>query len=75
MALHDKYKHLLALKPDVAIIPECANVDLIRKKAPDFVHSSSIWVGDNCHKGLGVFAFAGVKHLRRSTELNAGCFI
>jgi exodeoxyribonuclease-3 len=61
MALHDKYKHLLALKPDVAIIPECANVDLIRKKAPDFVHSSSIWVGDNCHKGLGVFAFGAYK--------------
>jgi len=61
MALHDKYKHLLALKPDVAIIPECANVDLIRQKAPDFVHSSSIWVGDNRHKGLGVFAFGTYK--------------
>ena len=57
MALHDKYEHLLALAPDIAIIPECANVDVMREKAPNFLPSSSIWFGDNPHKGLGVFTF------------------
>jgi exodeoxyribonuclease III len=61
MALHDKYEHLLALAPDIAVIPECANVDLIREKAPNFVPSSSIWIGDNRHKGLGVFTFGPCK--------------
>jgi exodeoxyribonuclease-3 len=61
MALHDKYEHLLALAPDIAVIPECANVDLIRRNAPDFVPSSSIWIGDNRHKGLGVFTFGAYR--------------
>ena len=57
MAFHRKYEHLLALQPDIAIIPECANIDLITKKAPGFSQSSSIWIGDNKQKGLGVFTF------------------
>ena len=57
MALQDKYEHLLALAPDIAIVPECANADLIRKKAPSFLPVSTIWIGDNLHKGLGVFTF------------------
>jgi hypothetical protein len=36
MGFHKKYESLLALKPDVAIIPECANTDLIKKSATDF---------------------------------------
>jgi exodeoxyribonuclease III len=57
MALQDKYEHLMALTPDIAIVAECANVDLMRKKAPRFFPTSSIWIGDNQHKGLGVFTF------------------
>jgi exodeoxyribonuclease-3 len=57
MALQDKYEHLLALAPDIAVVPECANVDLLRKKAPSFSPTSSVWIGDNHNKGLGVFTF------------------
>jgi endonuclease/exonuclease/phosphatase family protein len=57
MALQDKYERLLALTPDLAIVPECANVDLLRKKAPNFSATSSVWIGDNHNKGLGVFTF------------------
>ena len=46
MALHDKCKHLLAQAPDIAIIRECANVDVMRDKASNFLPSSSIWFGD-----------------------------
>jgi exodeoxyribonuclease III len=61
MALHDKYEHLLALAPDIAIIPECANIEIMREKAPNFLPSSSIWIGDNQHKGLGVFTFGAYR--------------
>ena len=57
MALHNKYKYLLALAPDIAIVPECADIDVMREKAPSFLPASSIWIGDNHNKGLGVFTF------------------
>jgi len=54
MALHKKCDHLLALRPDIAVIPECANPEV---KVAGFVSTSSVWIGDNPHKGLGVFTF------------------
>jgi exodeoxyribonuclease III len=57
MALHKKYKQLLALRPDIAVIPECAAPELIAQQAPEFAPTSSIWIGGNRHKGLGVFTF------------------
>lgn len=61
MAFQRKYERLLELLPDVAIIPECANKDVIRSKAPEFKPSSFNWVGENKHKGLGVFTFGSFK--------------
>jgi exodeoxyribonuclease III len=57
MAFHRKYESLLLLKSDVAIIPECSCDRLLAEKAPQFIRSSSVWIGDNRHKGLGVFTF------------------
>jgi exodeoxyribonuclease III len=57
MALHAKYEHLLALAPDIAVIPECADISVLREKAPSFLPTSSNWIGDNRHKGLGIFSF------------------
>jgi len=57
MVLHDRYEHLLALVPNIAIIAERANIDVMREKAPSFLPFSSIWVRDNRYKGLGVFTF------------------
>lgn len=57
MAFHRKYQHLLALKPDIAIIPECANVESLTATALEFQPISSVWIGDNPRKGLAVFTF------------------
>src|SRR2546430_504234 len=39
MALHKKYERLLSLRPDIAVIPECAHPDLISKRAAGFTPS------------------------------------
>ena len=64
MAFQRKYEHLLALRPDIAVIPECANIELITEKAPGFIPTSSIWIGANKHKGLAVFTFGAFKAVR-----------
>ena len=62
--LDAKFEALMGLRPDVAIIPECAEPDVLRKKAPGFAFSDCEWQGSNPNKGLGVFAF-GARSLRR----------
>jgi exodeoxyribonuclease III len=57
MALHGKWERLLALQPDIAIIPECANPEILRAKAPAFAFGHCEWEGLLEHKGLGVLAF------------------
>src|SRR5581483_6138092 len=58
MALHRKFAALLALKPDVAVISECAEpARLARRMDLGCLSGDPVWVGDNCHKGLAVFAF------------------
>ena len=61
MALHRKYERLLSLQPDIAIISECASAELVAQKAKSFDPHSSIWIGDNRNKGLGVFTFGSFK--------------
>jgi hypothetical protein len=68
MGFHKKYESLLALKPDIAIIPECANTDLNKRSCPEFKPTSAKWIGDNPRKGLAVFTFG-----RFSAEL-ADCY-
>lgn len=60
-ALHKKYEHLLALRPDIAVVQECEEPDVLRRKASDFAFSDCEWrtmprdaAG---RRGLGVFAF------------------
>jgi hypothetical protein len=57
MAFHRKCQHLVALKPDVAVIPECSNVKSLAADAPEFRPTSSVWIGDNPRNGLAVFTF------------------
>jgi endonuclease/exonuclease/phosphatase family protein len=62
MGLHKKYKKLLELSPDIAVISECAAPELIAERAPEFrPNSPPIWIGCNRHKGLGVFTFGAFK--------------
>ncbi len=59
MSLHTKWDRLMGLRPDVAVIAECADPGILwsrRKSAPE---CDAQWIGDNPHKGLGVFAFPG----------------
>lgn len=56
-ALHQKCHVLEELKPDIAIIPECAAPNVLTSKAPDFKFNQCIWDGRNPNKGLGVFSF------------------
>lgn len=63
-ALHRKFDRLLALAPDVAVVPECATPDILRRKGGALPFDDCDWEGSNPNKGLGVFTF-GPWRLRR----------
>jgi exodeoxyribonuclease-3 len=50
----------MKLRPDLAVIPECAEPDILRREVPEFAFSDCDWSGANPVKGLGVFAFNGL---------------
>ena len=47
----------MALKPDIAIIPECAEPEVVKKKSKGFEFNDAVWIGKSTNKGLGVFTF------------------
>ena len=56
MALRLKFDRLLSLRPDVAVVQECADPDAAGKGwRPDC--TSHDWIGFNPDKGLGIFTF------------------
>ena len=58
MALHRKVDALLALEPDLVIVSECAEPNLLAEKSEtNWIERRPVWIGNNRHKGLGVFAF------------------
>ena len=61
MALHRKFEALLALKPDVAVISECAEPARLEAHGLDYGAGRPLWIGDNPNKGLAVFAFNGYR--------------
>ncbi len=54
---HRKIEPLLALRPDVAVIQECADLATLVYKAPEFKPTASLWTGENRNRGLAVFSF------------------
>jgi exodeoxyribonuclease-3 len=56
MAMHRKFGALAELRPDIAIIPECANLPTITSKGMPPINTM-VWVGATPNKGLGVFGF------------------
>lgn len=53
MGLHSKIDKLLSLKPDIAVIPECASPGILREKAALFVPDHCEWIpGSSNQKGL-----------------------
>ncbi len=62
MALHRKFDALMRLKPDVAVISECANLQRLQDRgAGEWFQGDPVWVGDNPNKGLAVFTFNGYR--------------
>jgi exodeoxyribonuclease-3 len=62
MALHRKLAALMALRPDVAVLSECASPErLIARLGPDGLDCETVWVGTNRDKGLSVLAFNGYR--------------
>jgi exodeoxyribonuclease III len=60
MALHRKFAALMSLRPDLAVIGECAAPDLLAERLDlSTLSCPPVWVGENGHKGLAVFAFNG----------------
>jgi exodeoxyribonuclease-3 len=60
MALHRKFDAMLRLRPDIAIICECAEPQRLAALASsNGLSGDPVWIGDNRNKGLAVFAFNG----------------
>jgi len=60
MALHRKFDAVLRLKPDIAVICECAAPKRLHELVGSFcLGTDTVWIGDNGNKGLAVFAFNG----------------
>ncbi|MDB5137872.1 MAG: hypothetical protein JWP37_4475 [Mucilaginibacter sp.] len=61
MAFRKKSDWILKYDPDILIVPECENPDVLKfslfSKQPDNI----IWYGENPNKGLGVFSFNDYK--------------
>ena len=62
MALHRKLPALLALKPDVAVLSECASPErLVERLGAGALGCEPVWIGANRDKGLAVLAFNGYR--------------
>lgn len=56
--LHKKFEALLALEPDIAIVSECAEPEVLARKCRLPVFSASpVWAGRDLNRGLAVFFF------------------
>lgn len=69
MALYQKFDRLLALRPDVAVIQECASPERDAARGWQPACSDRDWIGFNADKGLGIFTFGGLR-LRRHTAFS-----
>jgi exodeoxyribonuclease III len=56
----EKAAHITAALPDIAVIPECENLERLRFGLGMALPTTLEWYGDNVSKGLGVFSYTGV---------------
>src|SRR5262245_45664945 len=62
MALHRKLAALLTLKPDVAVLSECASpLRLAARLGASALGCEPVWIGANPDKGVAVLAFNGYR--------------
>src|SRR4030095_8430994 len=61
MAYRRKANLMLALKPDIVVVPECEHPDKLKFEPGTPLPTDIFWFGDNQHKGLGVFSYSNYK--------------
>ena len=61
MAFRRKADHILALDPDIVIIPECEHPDRLKFASETKKPTHSLWFGKNLDKGLGIFSYGNTK--------------
>lgn len=59
MAYRKKAKFLLALHPDIVIVPECENESKLKFPADTQQPNDILWMGNNPNKGIGIFSYTG----------------
>lgn len=69
MGLRLKFDRLLSLRPDVAVVQECADPDGANPWRPDC--TAYDWIGFNPDKGLGIFTFGGLTLTRHPSYSDA----
>ena len=58
MALHRKADALLSLRPDIAVISECAEPERLQRMGSSIgIENEPVWIGRHATKGLAVFTF------------------
>lgn len=58
MAFRKKASAILALKPDILVIPECEHPDKLKFATSTLLPKATFWFGDNTHKGIGIFSYS-----------------
>lgn len=71
MAFRRKKKQLLQADPDILVVQECENPEA---KGDWREFSDWVWVGENGHKGLGIFARNGISLESASIDGRGGRF-
>ncbi len=61
MAFRKKATCVLALNPDILVIPECEHPDKLLFPVDTPKPTNTIWFGKNRNKGLGVFSYGKFK--------------
>lgn len=57
MAFRKKAPALLALDPDILVIPECEHPDKLKFPGGAKIPADIVWYGSNLHKGLAVLSY------------------
>jgi exonuclease III len=58
MAFRKKAEIILALQPDILVVPECEHPDKLKFNPEVRQPKDILWFGKNQHKGLGIFSYS-----------------
>jgi exodeoxyribonuclease III len=61
MAFRKKAKFILALQPDIVVVPECEHPDKLQFDTGTKQPTAVFWQGTNLNKGIGIFSYSGYR--------------